>query len=149
MPMKVSPAVLAGAMLTPDQGIFENIVADQTGFVLTDLLTGGDAAASSASTSELVWLIAGAPAAALPAAPATVTGATTTPASGSTIHAGQHIGIDITLSDVLTVTGSPTLKMSDGGTATLTGVTGNTLEFDYLPKTGEQVADLRVASIVL
>lgn len=79
---------------------------------------------------------------------ATVDDVTSAPGSG-TIHAGQHVNIELTLSDPVTVTGNPTLRMSTGEVATLTSWSGNTLDFDYLPKLNQNIATLTVNSVTL
>ena len=65
----------------------------------------------------------------------TVNSISVTPASGATLKLGSTAKIDLDLSEAVIVSGTPTLKLSDGGTAIYnsaasTPATG-VLEFDY------------------
>ncbi len=79
----------------------------------------------------------------------TITAITTTTADGR-YGAGSTVTIVITFSEVVYVTGSPTLLLETGATdrsATLTGGTGTTtLTFTYVVQTGDTTGDLDYAS---
>jgi hypothetical protein len=80
----------------------------------------------------------------------TVTGMTASPATGLEIP-GSTIVITMTLSAAVTVTGTPTLSLNDGGTASYTGGSGTTaLTFSYTVQTSDQdVASLAVTGVNL
>ena len=82
---------------------------------------------------------------------ASVTGATTSPAGGGSVHAGQQVTIHLTFSNGVTVTGAPTLKLSDGGVATYDfgSSTSTDLVFNYVAQSGQNTTDLKVTSITL
>ena len=67
----------------------------------------------------------------------TVTGVSTSPATGTELP-GNTIGLTINLNEAVTVTGTPTLSLNDGGTATYTGGSGsNALTFRYVVSTND------------
>ena len=82
----------------------------------------------------------------------TVSGVTETPASGTTLKLGGTAKIDLHLTEPVIVSGTPTLKLSDGGVAPYnsgasdpaTGV----LEFDYTVTTNQSSADLQSSAPV-
>ena len=72
----------------------------------------------------------------------TVTNVTSTKADG-TYPAGTSIPVTVTFSENVTVTGSPTLALNSGGTATYSSGSGSaTLTFAYTTAGGENTADL-------
>ena len=65
-------------------------------------------------------------------------------------HTGDGIDITLAFDETLHVTGTPTLSLNSGGTATYTGGDGtNTLTFHYTVAAGETTTDLNVAGLVL
>ena len=83
-----------------------------------------------------------------------VTSVSTTPSSGGTLGLGGTAEIDLDLSDSpLVVSGTPTLKLSDGGTATYNSSASNpasgVLEFDYAVLSGQNTSDLKITSASL
>jgi Ca2+-binding RTX toxin-like protein len=75
----------------------------------------------------------------------------TSVATNQTYHTGDGIDLTVAFSEVLHVTGTPTLTLSSGGTATYTGSGDgtNTLTFHYTVAAGESTADLNVTALVL
>src|SRR5207248_2412509 len=72
----------------------------------------------------------------------TVTNVTSTKADG-TYPSGTSIPVTVTFSENVTVTGTPTLALNSGGTATYSsGSGGSTLTFAYTTAGGENTADL-------
>ena len=83
----------------------------------------------------------------------TVNSVSVTPASGTTLKLGGTAKIDLDLSEAVIVSGSPTLKLSDGGTAMYnsaasTPATG-VLEFDYTVTSHQSSSDLTIVSASL
>ncbi len=79
-------------------------------------------------------------------APVTVTNVTSTTANG-TYSTGAVIPIQVTFSDIVTVTGTPQLALNTGGTATYASGSGtNTLSFNYTVGAGQSTADLDYSS---
>jgi large repetitive protein len=71
-------------------------------------------------------------------------------AADQTYHTGDGIDITVAFGETVHVTGTPTLTLSSGGTATYTGGDGtNTLTFHYTVADGENTADLNVTALVL
>jgi hypothetical protein len=87
----------------------------------------------------------------------TSAGVTSIVASGSGIaagsgalNAGKIVTLTVTMSEVVTVTGIPTLTLNSGGTATYTDGSGSsTLIFSYTVQSGHAAADLIVSSLNL
>ncbi|WP_223677719.1 Ig-like domain-containing protein [Azospirillum agricola] len=76
----------------------------------------------------------------------TVTSVSATTADG-TYKAGDTVTITVTFNRAVTVTGSPTLSLGTGRTATYTGGSGGTtLSFTYTVQAGDSSADLDYAS---
>jgi autotransporter passenger strand-loop-strand repeat protein len=74
-----------------------------------------------------------------------------TPSTGD-LNAGKTVTITITTSEPVTVTGTPTLTLNDGGTATYSGIStdGKTLTFSYTAASSDSsVASLQVTSVTL
>ena len=66
------------------------------------------------------------------------------------LDAGQTVTLTVTFSEAVTVTGSPSLALNDGGTASLTGGSGtNSLTFNYTVAAGQNTSDLTVSSLNL
>ncbi len=66
------------------------------------------------------------------------------------LDAGQTVTLTVTFSEAVTVTGSPSLALNDGGTASLTGGSGtNALTFNYTVAAGQNTSDLTVSSLTL
>ncbi|KAB0265077.1 VCBS domain-containing protein [Microvirga brassicacearum] len=64
-----------------------------------------------------------------------------------TLKAGEGVDLVITFSEAVTVTGTPTLTLSNGAIATLVGGSGtNTLTFHYTAASGEDTSDITIAS---
>jgi len=78
--------------------------------------------------------------------PPTVTSITATTDDGlTTVDAGHVITIVIVTSEIVNVTGMPTLQLNDGEEAKYVGGTGTkTLTFTYVVQPGDSVSDLRV-----
>jgi len=77
----------------------------------------------------------------------TVTNITSATANGS-YPAGTIIPISVTFSENVNVTGTPTLVLSDGGTATyVSGSSGSALLYNYTVSSGENSSDLGVTSV--
>lgn len=77
----------------------------------------------------------------------TVTNITSDTADGS-YKAGKTIKISIAFSESVNVSGTPTLVLSDGGTATYeSGTGGSTLVYTYTVSSGENSSDLGVSSV--
>ena len=75
----------------------------------------------------------------------TITAIATTPGSGS-LGAGQVVAISLTPSEAVSVIGTPTLTLNDGGTALYDAVhsTATNLVFNYTVQPGQNTADLTV-----
>ncbi|MFN9470919.1 beta strand repeat-containing protein [Acidovorax sp.] len=68
-------------------------------------------------------------------------------AGTDTIGVGRAYSLQVSTSEQVTVTGTPTLALANGGTATyLNGSGGSTLVFRYTPAAGEDTPDLDYAS---
>jgi hypothetical protein len=79
----------------------------------------------------------------------TVSSVTANPGSG-TAFANQVVGITVSFSENVTVTGSPTLSLNDGGTATyLSGSGTNALVFGYSVLVGQYTPNLAVTAFNL
>ena len=77
---------------------------------------------------------------------ATVTGVTATTVNGS-YNAGDSISIQVAFSEPVNVTGTPTLALNTGGSATYTSGSGtSTLTFTYTVAGGHNIADLDYAA---
>jgi autotransporter passenger strand-loop-strand repeat protein len=76
------------------------------------------------------------------------------PTSGGIVGSGHTVSIDLDLNDLsdgpLVVSGTPTLKLNDGGTATYnsaeSNLTSGILEFDYTVLSGQSTSDLMITS---
>ncbi|WP_095082316.1 VCBS domain-containing protein [Pseudomonas sp. Irchel s3h17] len=76
----------------------------------------------------------------------TVTGASYGTNDG-TLKAAETVTLNLTFSEVVLVTGSPTLNLNTGGTASYTSGSGtNTLTFTYTVGAGQNTADLTLAA---
>jgi len=78
-----------------------------------------------------------------------ISGVSTTPLSGGLVGIGTTIEIDLDFSDApLTVSGSPILTLSDGGTARYDGSasspTSGLLQFDYTVASGQTASNLTI-----
>src|SRR6185312_14908506 len=72
----------------------------------------------------------------------TVTSVSASTANGA-YRAGQSVAITVAFSESVTVTGSPTLALNSGGTASYSGGSGgSTLSFAYTISPGDNAADL-------
>jgi ELWxxDGT repeat protein len=85
--------------------------------------------------------------------PPTVTSVTATPTSGGTVGIGHTVKIDLDLSEAVIVSGTPSLRLSDGGTAiynaSASHPTSGLLEFDYAVTSGQSSFDLSIVSASL
>jgi Ca2+-binding RTX toxin-like protein len=72
-------------------------------------------------------------------------------AGGSgTVGAGATVSFTVAMSEAVTVTGTPTLSLSDGGKATFSGGSGSaSLTFTHTVAAGQSAADLSVSSFNL
>lgn len=76
----------------------------------------------------------------------TITSITSTQANGS-YPASTVIPVSVSFSEVVTVTGTPTLVLNDGGTATYQSGSGtNALVYSHTVSSGENTSDLTVSS---
>ena len=67
-----------------------------------------------------------------------------------TLKAGETVTLTVNFSEIVTVTGSPTLSLDDGATATYIGGSGsNALTFSYTVASGENTSDLAVTAFNL
>jgi hypothetical protein len=74
----------------------------------------------------------------------------TSASANQSYHTGDGIDITLALDETVHVTGTPTLSLNSGGTATYTGGDGtNTLTFHYTVAAGETTTDLNVSELVL
>ena len=80
----------------------------------------------------------------------TISTVATTPGSG-TLGLGGVVTFTLSTSEPVTVTGTPTLMLNDGGVASYnpTGSTPNSLNFTYTVGTGQDAADLAVTAVAL
>jgi hypothetical protein len=85
--------------------------------------------------------------------PPDVTSVTATPTSGGILGLGQTAKIDLDMSEAVVVSGTPTLKLSDGGTAFYNSAASNPtsglLEFDYTVSSGQHTTDLTITGITV
>ncbi|HEV7454447.1 MAG TPA: Ig-like domain-containing protein, partial [Candidatus Saccharimonadales bacterium] len=71
-------------------------------------------------------------------------------AAGNDLTVGKTVTMALTFSNLVTVTGTPTLTLNDGGTATFIGGSGtNTLTFTYTVAMGDNASALAVTSFNL
>src|SRR5262249_11384947 len=64
-----------------------------------------------------------------------------------TLKAGESVDLLVTFSEAVFVTGTPTLILNNGATASLTSGSGtSTLTFRYTASTGEDVSDLTITA---
>jgi beta-glucanase (GH16 family) len=88
--------------------------------------------------------------AATPVAPSLTSLTATLPTGATTLKAGATAQISVTLSENVTVTGAPTLTLSDGETATyVKGSGSNVLTFNYTASAGDSTSDLQVSALNL
>ena len=82
--------------------------------------------------------------------PPTFTAVTETPATGD-LDAGKNVTIKLTTSEAVAVTGAPTLRLNDSGTATYDAAksTATSLVFDYTVAAGQNTSSLAVSSVLL
>ena len=90
----------------------------------------------------------------VPAAPATGPSLTslsaTLPTGATSLGAGAASQISLTFNEKVTVTGAPTLQLSDGETATyVSGSGGSVLTFAYTAAPGDATSDLQLTSVNL
>jgi len=71
-------------------------------------------------------------------------------AGAGILNADDVVVLTVDLSEAVTVTGTPTLVLNDGGIATYTGGSGSsTLAFSYIVAAGQNTSDLAVQSVSL
>jgi hypothetical protein len=82
--------------------------------------------------------------------PPTVSKVVSSPSSGE-ITTGHTARIMLDMSEAVTVSGTPTLLLNDGGTATYDAAhsTAKALAFDHMPSSGQATTDLMVSGIEL
>ena len=74
--------------------------------------------------------------------------AVASPQTGEDLNAGKTVAITLTMSEPVVVTGTPTLTLSDGGTATYVNGSGTTtLTFDYTAAAGQNASNLSVTKL--
>jgi hypothetical protein len=79
-------------------------------------------------------------------APPSVTGVTASPSTGNE-GTGQVINLTVSLTAIVTVTGTPTLTLNDGGTAIYSGGSGtNVLTFSYTVVAGQSTSALAITA---
>ena len=79
----------------------------------------------------------------------TVSSLTESPSSGD-LNAGKVVTLTVNLSEAVTVAGTPTLTLNDGGTATYTGGSGTSaLTFSYTVAAGQNTAGLAATAVNL
>ena len=79
----------------------------------------------------------------------TVVAATTAPAGGD-VESGSSATITVTMSEIVNVTGTPTLALNDGGSATyLSGSGTSTLVFGYTAIASQNTAALQLTGAVI
>lgn len=67
-----------------------------------------------------------------------------------TVHAGDTVRLSLKFSEVVSVSGTPTLALSSNGTAKyVSGAGTDTLQFDYKVGAGEKAADLAISGFNL
>jgi hypothetical protein len=82
--------------------------------------------------------------------PAVTSIAATTDNGASNLDAGHVVTITLDTSDIVTVSGTPTLQLNDNEVATYQSGTGsNALTFTYTVQPGDNVADLQVTGLSL
>jgi autotransporter passenger strand-loop-strand repeat protein len=124
--LKVNSAILNGGTVKDSGGR----AADLSGVTGADLGIGVDTKAPTISTISA------------------------TPGSGGTVGLGGTAVIEVTLSEAVVVSGTPALKLNDGGTAFFvpggsSNPAGGVLEFDYTVAGGQNTPDLTISSLVL
>ena len=78
-----------------------------------------------------------------------ITAITESPPSGD-LGVGNTVTFSLTMSEMVNVTGTPTLALNDGGTATYTrGSSTNTLIFTYTVAAGQNIASLAATTLNL
>lgn len=71
-------------------------------------------------------------------------------AGSASLNAGKTVTLTVSLTEVVTVTGVPTLALNDGGTATYTGGSGtSTLTFSHTVVSGQNTPDLAILGLNL
>lgn len=71
-------------------------------------------------------------------------------AGNGTVGVGSTVNLTVAMSEAVTVTGTPTLSLNSGGTASYTGGSGSSaLTFSYGVAAGQSAADLAVTSFNL
>jgi probable HAF family extracellular repeat protein len=80
----------------------------------------------------------------------TVSNIVASPSTGD-LNAGQIVAITLNMSEAVTVLGSPTARLSDGGIATFDAAhsTSTALAFDYAVVTGQNTSDLQLTGVNL
>jgi ELWxxDGT repeat protein len=85
--------------------------------------------------------------------PPTVSAVSSTPTSGGIAGLSETIFIDLNMSEAVTVNGTPTLKLNNGGIATYNSSasvpSGGSLEFDYTLSSGQTTSDLKITGTSL
>ncbi|MEO1146769.1 MAG: hypothetical protein AAFY26_14375, partial [Cyanobacteria bacterium J06638_22] len=79
----------------------------------------------------------------------TITGISSTTPDGE-YNAGETLSIQVTFSETFVVTGTPTLTLDNGATATFDNISGNVATFTYTIQPGDaDTADLNVTAVTL
>ena len=64
------------------------------------------------------------------------------------LNAGDVVTLTLNMSEAVRVSGTPTLTLNDGGTATFTGGSGtNALTFSYTVAAGQNISDLAITAV--
>src|ERR1022692_1432446 len=83
-----------------------------------------------------------------PSVSSVVTSGTGIMAGAGDLAATSVVTLTLNMSEAVNVTGTPTLTLNDGGTASYTGGTGsNALTFSYTVGAGQNTSDLTVTAI--
>ena len=118
-------------------------------YSIPGVTAAADMTSASTTTPSGVPAVANIAAAAAPA-PLHVVSLASQAAHGSPAHLGQVVQIAMTLPEAATVSGAPTLTLSNGETAAYSSGSGtSTLVFDYTVKSGDDASDLRVTGLSL
>ncbi|MGI3903290.1 MAG: beta strand repeat-containing protein [Janthinobacterium lividum] len=137
----IGTETLTGAATTYTIAATSNLVQGSGNSVTATQTVAGVQSPSSGATAVTLDTVA-----------PTITSDTASPATGA-LNAGRIVTFTLATSEAVTVTGTPTLTLNDGGTATYTGLTstgsGSALTFSYTVAAGQNIAALAVTGVDL
>ena len=111
--------------------------------------TIADLDGNALNTSNLSATFAGVAIATTPPTQAAITAISESPASGD-LNAGKTVTLTLTMNEAVTVKGTPTLTLNDGGTATYTGGSGTgLLTFSTTVAAGQNASALAITAVNL